>query len=381
MSPPSVPLELEIFTAGRRPDANGTVIEITDRDLQDVVNSYNPSHFRAPLFVKPELSHNTGNIPDAEFSDSPWCHGIPSKLKLKGKTLIGVFDRYSPKLRDWFDQGRIPGFSASFYRPQSPSNPYPGKFALRHIAAVLHPAVKGLGMPGFSTPEYSEPTEFGKLSDFDLGGQIDCLDFGCSGESGGCQGGCGGSCGGGEGCTCGLKGRTSAMPTYLGSLMPMNPYPQPAPTLEAVIRPLRDHFIATAGLDVANQVLPEWTFRSIDQSLMEKFEAIHAKCEGLYEHLEAKNAEVSDLRLQIVSLKQELAAQSERIEALVSEVMGDEEEEEMASSAIGMASEYPVSPYPSHSYSYSESSSKPIGSGWVRGSVSSSAVNFLRGQR
>lgn len=347
MPPPIVPpLELDIFVAGKRPALDGREIEITESNLDEVVSSYNPKRFRAPLIVNRDLSHSTAGFSDRELATAPICHGIPSALKRVGKTLKATFDKHTPELRRWIDEGRIPGLSASFYLPDSPSNPYPGQWALRHVAAVMRPAVKGMGLPGFS-----ESTDFGTIAEFGLGEDEGFIEFGC---------GCGGTC----------------KPKPYGNPVMYND----APTLESVLRPLRDYFIEQGGVELANRVLPEHLFRAIDTA----HASMAGSIESLHELLESKDAELSEMRLKLSMLHQEISRvdgrcdlTNSRIDGLVSEIEGDMEESELMHENAYSYSK----PHDTYSYSEPERATRSDGSHWTRRTArNSAALNFLRDQ-
>lgn len=139
--------EIEIFKAGTRPASNGAMTTISPQDLQEVVDTYNPSYFRAPLVVSQVLGHDIGSYTDKTVSKSKeLCHGIPKTLRLVGDRLIAGFDRMSRDFANWVRNKQIHSVSSSFYLPNSPNNPYPGKWSLRHIAGLgaTPPACKGL---------------------------------------------------------------------------------------------------------------------------------------------------------------------------------------------------------------------------------------------
>ena len=163
-SPPQQPLELEVFTSGKHLDSGYHWREYSDADLDEIVSTYDPKHFRAPLLVTAKNDHTHPGSPEYVSEDPLLSHGIPSALKREGSKLKAVFNSVSEPFRRWVDEKRIPGFSVALYEPQDVRNPYPGKHALRHIATVLHPAVKGNGMPGFSEDDPGVE----KLENYDL---------------------------------------------------------------------------------------------------------------------------------------------------------------------------------------------------------------------
>lgn len=139
--------EVEIFIAGTRPASNGVLTTISPENLQEVVDTYNPNFFRAPLLVSESVGHDIGNYSDTEVSKSKeLCHGIPKKLKRVGSKLYAQFDKVSRSFSQWVRDRQIHSVSSSFYLPNSPNNPYPGKWSLRHIAGLgsTPPACKGL---------------------------------------------------------------------------------------------------------------------------------------------------------------------------------------------------------------------------------------------
>ncbi|MBN3949359.1 MAG: helix-turn-helix transcriptional regulator [Nostoc sp. NMS7] len=155
--------EVEIFLAGTRPASNGVSTTITPEYLQEVVDSYNPEAFRAPLIVSGNLGHDIGNYTDKTVSKSKeLCHGIPSSLRRVGDRLYAGFEKISRDFAQWVRDKQIHSFSSSFYLPNSPNNPYPGKWSLRHIAGLgtTPPACKGLAPPPEPPSDWCEAGEF-----------------------------------------------------------------------------------------------------------------------------------------------------------------------------------------------------------------------------
>ncbi len=148
------PIEIDIFRAGTQTASNGSTFTFSIGDLQQVVNSFNPTIFRPPLI----LSHDTGGKCDRALAEDELCYGIPDYLKLVGNTLKAGFKKIAPQMVNWVRSGRLHSVSSSFYLPNSPNNPYPGKLSLRHIAALgsTPPAVKGLAALNFNIYSYEE---------------------------------------------------------------------------------------------------------------------------------------------------------------------------------------------------------------------------------
>lgn len=172
-------VELEIFKAGRRKAANGTVATITNADLDQVVDSFDPALYSPPLIFTHKIPKS---LDDRDVYKTKFAFGVPEQLKRVGKSLKAVFDadKICPQFKEWVRDRNLLGKSASFYTPNYPDNPTPGKWHLRHIAALGNepPAVKGLkplqeefnfseaeGILSFSAPANEE--DFLEFSWFD----------------------------------------------------------------------------------------------------------------------------------------------------------------------------------------------------------------------
>jgi hypothetical protein len=136
------PYEIEIFKAGQHTASNGATLDFPRHKLSEAANTYNPKIFRAPAII----SHDTDGVADRTIADKELCYGVPAQIKLVGNSLKAIFHKMSPKLVQWLRDGALHSISPSFYLPNSPNNPYPGKLALRHIAFLgkTPPSVKGL---------------------------------------------------------------------------------------------------------------------------------------------------------------------------------------------------------------------------------------------
>jgi hypothetical protein len=134
--------EIEIIRAGTHTSANGIVVSFDRSDLEEIAANYNPSHFQAPLII----SHDTLGIPDRQLAHSEFAYGAPKALKVVGDRLRAVFDKVAPEFVRWVRDGKLLSVSSSVYLRNSPTNPTPGKLALRHIAGLgsSPPAIKGM---------------------------------------------------------------------------------------------------------------------------------------------------------------------------------------------------------------------------------------------
>lgn len=133
---------IEIFKAGKRKDANGIEVDITPADLQQVVNAYDVDTFEAPAVIgHPEHNHPA----------YAWVKG----LRLDNDVLKAEFHQVDPAFSEIVKNGRFKKVSASFYLPDSESNPKKGFLYLRHVGflGAIPPAVKGLKNPIFAENE------------------------------------------------------------------------------------------------------------------------------------------------------------------------------------------------------------------------------------
>lgn len=133
---------IEIFKAGKRPDANGLVVDITPADLEQAVKNYDPAFHEAPAVI----GHPKHNHPAYA-----WVKG----LQLDGDVLKAELDQIDPEFAEMVEKGRFKKISASFYLANSPANPKKGSLYLRHVGflGAMPPAVKGLRNPEFNEHE------------------------------------------------------------------------------------------------------------------------------------------------------------------------------------------------------------------------------------
>ena len=133
---------IEIFKAGKRSDAHGTVVEITPDDLQQAVDAYDVAYHEAPAVI---------GHPTMEAPAYVWVKG----LQLDGDVLKAELDQVHPEFAEMVIDGRFKKVSASFYLANSPDNPKQGSLYLRHVGflGAMPPAVKGLRNPEFNESE------------------------------------------------------------------------------------------------------------------------------------------------------------------------------------------------------------------------------------
>ena len=134
--------QFEIFRAGTHTDNNGRKVTITEADLAEAAAAYHPGLHEAPVVV----GHPTTDAP---------AYGWVGGLKAEGGSLLADFAQMDEGFATLVRDGRYKKVSASFYTPDSPANPVPGKWSLRHVGFLgAHPpGVKGLRAIEFSEAE------------------------------------------------------------------------------------------------------------------------------------------------------------------------------------------------------------------------------------
>jgi hypothetical protein len=148
-----MPLPIEIFRAGRHTAMSGETIAFSESDIAAVAGSYDPRLHEAPVVI----GHPADNAP---------AYGWVASVACKGQSLEAQVDQIDPAFAELVRAGRFKKVSASFYKPDSPSNPKPGSWYLRHVGflGAQPPAVKGLRDAAFAgaadecvTVELGEP--------------------------------------------------------------------------------------------------------------------------------------------------------------------------------------------------------------------------------
>ncbi|MBW4675959.1 MAG: hypothetical protein KME52_18630 [Desmonostoc geniculatum HA4340-LM1] len=137
-----MPQEIEIFAAGTHPSSNGVTVTLNESDLDAIANSYNPNLFDAPAVV----GHPRDNSPAYA-----WVEGV----RRVGDKLMASLKDWDADFQEAVKNKRYKKISASFYSPDSPSNPKPGSYYLRHVGFLggMAPAVKGLKSVAFAEVE------------------------------------------------------------------------------------------------------------------------------------------------------------------------------------------------------------------------------------
>lgn len=125
---------IEIFKIGTHTATNGQTLPFDKTMLADAVSAYKPDLHEAPIVVgHPKDNHPAfGWIDHLELTDDGVVLAHPKDVDADFAELVEA-KRYKKR-------------SASWYAPDSPANPTPGKLYLRHVGflGAMPPAIKGL---------------------------------------------------------------------------------------------------------------------------------------------------------------------------------------------------------------------------------------------
>lgn len=181
---------IHIFRAGSHTAMQGQTIAFGEADLAASAAAYDPAKHEAPIVV----GHPKADAP---------AFGWVQSLSADAGGLNAIPRQVDPAFAEAVAAGRYKKVSASFYQPDSPHNPVPGVYYLRHVGflGAQPPAVKGLN-----------PVQFA-----DDGG--DCVSFEFAEED-----------------VTGILRRMAGL-----------------------FRGLRDYFVDKEGLDKADAIIPAWT--------------------------------------------------------------------------------------------------------------------------
>lgn len=133
---------IEIFRTGRHTAMGGQTLAFGEADLAATVAAYDPALHEAPIVV---------GHPAADAPAYGWIGG----LSVEGDRLQASARQVDAQFAEVVKAGRYKRVSASFYTPDSPSNPKPGVYYLRHVGflGAQPPAVKGLKPVSFAAAE------------------------------------------------------------------------------------------------------------------------------------------------------------------------------------------------------------------------------------
>lgn len=133
---------IQIFKPGKHTAMSGAALSFSESDLAATAAAYDPAKYEAPL-VCGHPKH-----------DDP-AYGWVSKLAFAEGVLTADPIQVNADFAELVNAGAFKKISASFYAPDSPSNPVPGVYYLRHVGflGALPPAVKGMRNPSFAEGE------------------------------------------------------------------------------------------------------------------------------------------------------------------------------------------------------------------------------------
>lgn len=134
---------IQIFKPGKHTAMNGSTLAFSENDIAATVAAYATSLHEAPLVI----GHPKTN-------DPAW--GWVKSLSFEeGHLYAEPADDLDPEFAELVNQGKFKKVSASFYTPDSPSNPVPGVYYLRHVGflGAQPPAVKGMKSASFADGE------------------------------------------------------------------------------------------------------------------------------------------------------------------------------------------------------------------------------------
>ena len=150
----ALPGGIEIFRAGTHRDDAGNTHTFSRAQLDEMAASYNAALREAPLTV----GHPKDNLP---------AYGWVAKVYINEAGNLAVDpDQVDAAFAEMVKAGRFKKRSASFYPPNAPHNPTPGRWYLRHVAflGAQPPAVAGLKDIGFSADDAAEAISFGAVN-------------------------------------------------------------------------------------------------------------------------------------------------------------------------------------------------------------------------
>lgn len=133
---------IQIFKPGKHVAMSGAALSFSETDLAATAAAYDPAKHEAPLVV----GHPKHDDP---------AYGWVGKLAFADGALDVEPVQVNTDFAELVASGAFKKISASFYSPDSPSNPVPGVYYLRHVGflGAQPPAVKGLRNPCFADAE------------------------------------------------------------------------------------------------------------------------------------------------------------------------------------------------------------------------------------
>ena len=130
---------IEIFRPGKFKAMNGTEVSFSAEMLKDIAESYDPKVYQAPLVI----GHPKVEDP---------AYGWVKNLCFSGERLSAEPEAVVEEFASLVSARRYQNVSASFFTPEHPANPKPGKYYLKHVGflGAVPPAVTGLKTVSFA---------------------------------------------------------------------------------------------------------------------------------------------------------------------------------------------------------------------------------------
>jgi len=147
---------IKLFKLGKAVAMNGQTYNFSEAQLKAAAAAYDPELHAAPLVIGHPKHDDPkyGQIQAMSFADG-LLSGDPANI--------------DPQFAELVNSGKYDRVSASFYAPDSPSNPVPGVLYLRHVGflGAVPPGCKGLGAVSFAEGEEGI-IEFGDWNDMQI---------------------------------------------------------------------------------------------------------------------------------------------------------------------------------------------------------------------
>lgn len=146
---------LEIFRIGTHVSANGKELTFSESDLVASAAAYNPALHEAPIVI----GHPKHDDP---------AYGWVESVESRNGSFLANPKQVDPEFAEAVKAGKFKKISASFYAPDSPSNPVKGVYYLRHVGVLgaMPPSVKGMAPVNFAEAEEGV-VEFGEIDFMD----------------------------------------------------------------------------------------------------------------------------------------------------------------------------------------------------------------------
>lgn len=134
--------KIVIFRSGTHRTSQGATLEFSEDALQACAKNYDAKLSEAPLVI----GHPATNTP---------AYGWVESVQFEEGVLSITPRQVDPAFSEIVNEGRYKKVSAAFYSPDSPRNPTPGSYYLRHVGflGAQPPAVKGLPDAAFADGE------------------------------------------------------------------------------------------------------------------------------------------------------------------------------------------------------------------------------------